>query len=78
MASTCMGTCSTSSTTSPTTSSTAPSTEVNDLSAWATSLKNAYVKNNFVHGFVSEESQLEELANYIGTEFLNYNRGGLA
>ena len=44
---------------SPATSSTAPSLEVTDLPAWAKSLKNAYVKDNFVHGFVNDESQLE-------------------
>ena len=34
------------------------STEV-DLPAWAQPLKNAYVRDNFVHGFVSEQAQLE-------------------
>ena len=44
---------------SPATSSVALSSEVTDLPAWAQSLKNAYVKDNFVHGFVDREPQLE-------------------
>ena len=44
---------------SPAMSSAALSSEVTNLPAWAQSLKNTYVKDNFVHGFVDGEPQLE-------------------
>lgn len=46
------------------------STKKDELPSWATELEDAYIKDNFVHGFIKEEETLKRVLELHGRSSL--------
>ena len=46
------------------------STKKDELLSWATELEDAYIKDNFVHGFIKEEETLKRVLEMHGRSSL--------